>query len=198
MLSILPPGQQEIANQYRAISLELMVLWVSQFGWVSQMVSNYLPNSTEKDVRSTGHIAVLMSDLWNILQRADPQTAVLERFICMSLYVRTLNLGYPMIVQNAPIFQTLRAEASDFIYKYQPLTPAELHCLINYSMYVINSWKTGGVPEQNGRQLVQKIRYSFLEMQKWEVVRDILLKFPTYEPYLIEWKNNWLQGSSSD
>jgi hypothetical protein len=198
MISSFPSGKQAIAYQYHAISLELMTAWAGHGVWSNQLVSSLSVGTKRRDIHPTGPFVDLLRKLWAIIERLDPENAGLERFICIAQYIAVIRLTYVRIVHKSSLYRSLRADASEFMYRFQPRTPAEFECFISYSLYVINSWRTEAKLEEDGVRLLRSMKQRFPEMRQWESILDIVQRFLVMPPYIAEWKNDWLQSHSDD
>jgi hypothetical protein len=198
MISSFPSGKQAIAYQYHAISLELMTAWAGHGAWSDQLVSSLVLSTKKHTIHPTGPFVDLLKNLWAIIERLDPERASFERFTCITQYIAVIRLTYVAIVHRSSFFRSLRTDASEFMYQFQPKTRAEFECFVYNSMFVINSWKTEAKLEEGGLHLLRSMKQRFPEMRRWESILDIVQRFLVMPPYIAEWKNDWLQSSSSN
>jgi hypothetical protein len=196
MISSFPSGKQAIAYQYHAISLELMTAWASHGVWSNQLVSSLSLSTKRGENHPPGPFVDVLRNLWAIIERIDPREAAFERFICITQYISVIRLTYVKIVYKSPLFRSLRADASKFIYQFQPRTRAEFECFVSNSLYVINSWRTEAKLEEGGLRLLRSMKHRFPEMRRWESILDIVQRFLVMPPYIVEWMNDWLQSYS--
>jgi hypothetical protein len=159
------------------------------------MSSLSLP-AAKKEIHSTGPFVDLLRTLWTIIERLDPEESAFERFICIAQYLTVMRLTYVGIVHKSPFYQKLRADASTFILQFQPGTRAEFECFVSYSMYVINSWKTGAELEEGGLRLFRSMMDRLPQMREWDSILVIVQNFLAIPPYIAEFKDNWLQSCS--
>jgi hypothetical protein len=198
MISSLPSRRfRELAYQDHGLSLDLIAYLSGTIGWVDQVNSNSSASS-ETYNNTPSPLYAGITELWRILGGLDAQLAPLERCICIAQYVQMTSLNYRKIAQSSPIFQALRAEATDIIQKYHPRSCAERENLIFYSLIIINTWEIGTVLEPEGLCLLRTLKYRFPEMREWDTLVVLLQKFPWVDPVTAEWKENLLQGSSQD
>jgi hypothetical protein len=197
IISSFPSGKQAIAYQYHGISLELMMAWTRHGAWSDQLVSSLGLRTKTHTIQPSGPFVDLLRKLWAIMERLDPEEASFERFMCITQYMAVIRLTYVTIVHRSSFFRALRADASEFIYQFQPRTRGEFECFVYYSMYVINSWKTEGKLEEGGLRVLRSMKQRFPEMRRWESILDIVQRFLVMPPYIAEWKNDWLQSASS-
>jgi hypothetical protein len=52
----------------------------------------------------------ILSDLWQLVERLDPQTAPLERYMTINVYLQMLSFYFRQILLSTPMFRTLRTE----------------------------------------------------------------------------------------
>jgi hypothetical protein len=114
----------------------------------------------------------------------------------MTQYITVLRLTYVKIVYESSLFRSLRADASKFIFQFQPRTRVEFECFVYNSLYVIISWKPGAKLEEDGLRLLRNMKQRFPEMRRWGSILDIVQRFLVLPPYIAELENDWLQSSS--
>jgi hypothetical protein len=196
LISTFPSGQQAIAYQCHAISLELMTAWRGYRAWSNKLVSSLGLGAEKHELRSLVPFVDLLKKLWAIIERLDPEESALERLICITQYITVIRQTYVKIVYKSTFFQTLQADASKVMVQFQPRTRAEFECFVSNSMYVINSWKTEAKLVGGGLCLLRSMKHRFPEMRQWESILDILQRFLIVPPYLAEWRDDWLQSCS--
>jgi hypothetical protein len=173
-----------------------MTAWRGYGAWSNNLVSSLGLRAEKHELRSTVPFVDLLKKLWAIIERLDPEESALERFICITQYITVIRQTYVKIVCKSTFFRALRADASKFILQFQPRTRAEFECFVSNSMYVINSWKTEAELEGGGLRILRSMKHRFPEMRQWESILDILQRFLIVPPYLVEWRNDWLQSCS--
>ena len=190
MISYLPKGFQALACQQNCVSLNFVVCMARATSWGVLIRSNLTPSPELKELQSDGPIYDMRGVLWDILRQLDPLSAPLERLLCMTHYVQMGSMYYRNLVQTTSIFQDLRAEATDIIYRYTPQTTAERDALIYHSTLIIDSWKVQGVLQLEGFSLLRSLRYHYPDVRQWDALKIILQRFLWVPPALAEWKDN--------
>lgn len=189
MISSLNVGLQDIAYQPHGMSLEMITWWVGLLKWLAQINSGSSLDSDVFDMHSS------YNEIWDILERLDPGSAQLERCSCIGIYLHMASLYYRQIVYTSPIFETLRAEATEIIRSYEPQNATERDNLIFHGVKVFKLWKTGPVLEQEGLDLLANLKLRFPEVRQWDSLLVVLHKFPFFGPDMDEWREVWQQGT---
>jgi hypothetical protein len=199
MVSYLPSGFQALAYEQNCLSLNFLAYIAMATGWEDQFRLNSTPSPELKDLRLESPINDVRGMLWDILGRLDPLSAPLERLLCITHYLQVGIMYYRNLVQTTPIFQDLRAEATDIIYHHKPQTTAGREAFIYHSMLIIDLWKIQSVLQSEGFSLLSSLRHRYPELRQWNVLKIVLQKFFMIPPLLAEWENNWrLLDSSKD
>src|SRR5271170_3365680 len=142
MISNLPLGMQRLAYQERAISLQLIAAWIRGIRWGAQLFSlNVAVASASDSLQSSRDLNLVLSELWGVIERLDPQTAPLERYSAITIYLQILSFYFRQLLQSSSIFQALRLETTNFAYHYQPQTGVEFESFVFCSMFAIQAWK---------------------------------------------------------
>lgn len=197
MISSIPTGFQGLALQDHGMCLDMIAYLAGTAGWADQVRSNALASSKAFD-DTPSPLYSKLGELWRILKRLDAQSAPLERSICIAHYIQLLSMIYRRIVRNSPVFEDLRAEATEIIHTYQPRTFAERENLIFHSMCIVDTWKTGIKLDPEGVRLLCGMMRRFPEVRRWETLIITLQKFPWTPQVRAEWEGNLRQSLNRD
>ena len=65
-------------------------------------------------LQSARDLNLVLTELWGVIERLDPQTAPLERYSAITVYLRVLSYYFREILQSSPVFRALRIETTSF------------------------------------------------------------------------------------
>ena len=195
IISDLPRIFQDLAYQERTLSLEMIIYLANFFNNANYSVANSASTSKTHGVGETGHHYNSLSELGSILDGLNPRSAPLERIFCIANYLLLTSSYYHYIAQRTHVFQSLRAEATDLVLKYQPRGEAERMCFIFHGMLIVRTWiTTKNALEEQGLSLLDNLKHRFSEVRHWEKFEVVMQMYPLVPPARVEWKKCWLQS----
>ncbi|KAJ9611492.1 hypothetical protein H2200_004676 [Cladophialophora chaetospira] len=197
LMSTLPPGFREIMLEHGLFDLDTIQYWGNHFAYLNRILSNERSTPgcpAEQGFSFDVPIYEAMGKTQRKLNTLAEKPTRLKRFVYLADYLYLSSRNYRLIMQDSPYFQNIRAEATDFIYGYQPRDRHDRDVLLHSSLLIIHSWKNGTILEPEGLRLVANLKRRFPETQDWNVVRPIMeTDFFHFGLVLVEWEHNWSQ-----